>query len=183
MVVQFLVFWGSFVFYICLFITSILKSRDIALPTKVQYSQSYGHDCFSNSHVWMWELDHKEGWVLKNWCFWTVELEKSLESPLDFKEIKPINPKGSQSWIFIGGTDAEAEAPIVWAPDAKTWPLKETLMLGKIEGRRRRGWQDRIVAWHHQLNGYEFEQAPGDGEGQGSLACCSPWCCEELDTT
>ena len=100
-------------------------------------SQSYG---FSSSHVWMWELDHKESWAPKNWCFWTVVLKKTLESPLDSKKVQPINPKGNQSWIFIGKTDAEAEAPILWLPDAKNWLKEETLMLGKIEGRRR-GWQ------------------------------------------
>ena len=96
---------------------SILKSRNITLPTSLS-SQSYG---FSSGHVWMWELDHKESWALKNWCFWTVVLEKTLESPLDCKEIKPVHPKGNQSWIFIGRTDAEAEAPILWPPDAKNW--------------------------------------------------------------
>ena len=89
----------------------------------------------------MWELDHKEGWAPKNWCFWTVVLEKTLESPLDCKDIQPVNPKGNQSWIFIGRTDAEAEAPIIWPTDAKSWLLKKTLMLRKIEGRRRRGRQ------------------------------------------
>ena len=102
-------------------------------------SQSYG---FSSSHIQMWELDHKEGWALKNWCFQTVVLEKTFESPLDCKEIKSVNPKGNQPWIYIGRTDAEAEAPMLWLPDVKSQnSLKKTLMLGKIEGRRRRGWQ------------------------------------------
>ena len=100
--------------------------------------QSYG---FSSSHVWMWESDCKESWALKNLCFWTILLKKTLESPLDFKEIKPVNPKGNQSWIFIGRTDAEAEAPMLWPPDEKNWILEKTLMLEKVEGRRRRGWQ------------------------------------------
>ena len=119
---------------------SILKNRDITLPIKVKAMsiQSYG---FSSSHVWIWELDYKKSWELRNWCFWTVVLEKTLESPLDCKEIKPVNPKGNQSWIFIGRTDAEAEIPIVWPPDAKNWHIWKTLMLGKIEGMRRRGWQ------------------------------------------
>ena len=121
----------------------------------------------------MWELDHKESWAAKNWCFWTVVLEKTLESPLDSKEIKSVNPIGNQSWIFIARTDAEAEAPILWPPDERTDPLAKILMLGKIEGRRRRGWQR--MRWHHWLGGHEFEQAPGIGNGQGSLACCSPW--------
>ena len=97
---------------------SILKSRDITLPTKVCLGQSYG---FSGSHVGMWELDHKEGWVLQNWCFWTVVLEKTLESPLDCKEIQPVNPKGNLSWISIGRTAAEAETPILWPPAANNW--------------------------------------------------------------
>ena len=101
--------------------------------------QSY---CFSSSHVWMWELDHKESWASQNWCFWTVVLEKTFESPLDSKEIQPVNPKRNQSWIFIGRTDARAEAPILWPPEEKIWLLEKTLVLGKTEGRRRddRGW-------------------------------------------
>ena len=101
-------------------------------------SQSFG---FSNSHIWMWELNNKKGWAPKNWCFWTVVLEKTLESPLDCKEIKPVHPKRNQCWIFIGRTNAEAEAPILWPADAKSWLIGKTMMLGKIEGRKRRGWQ------------------------------------------
>ena len=123
----------------------------------------------------MWELDHKEGWAWKNWCFWTVVLEKTLESSLDCK-IKPINPKGNQSWIFIGRTDAEAEAPILWPPDAKSWLIGKDSDARKDRGQWEKGTtEDELVGWHHQLNGHEFEQAPGDGEGQGSLVCCSPW--------
>ena len=114
---------------------SVLKSKDITLP---MYCQSYGS---SSGHVWMWELDHKENWVLKHWCFWTVVLEKTLESPLDSMEIKPVHPKGNQPWIFIGRTVAEAETPIFSPPDAKNWLIRMTLMLGKIEDRRRRGRQ------------------------------------------
>ena len=117
---------------------SILKGRDITLLTNFSSSQSYG---FSSSHVWMWELDYKESWVQKNWCFWTVVLEKTLESPLDCKEIQPVHRKGDQSWVFIGRTDAEALTPILWPPDVKSWLIEKSLMLGKIEGRRRRGWQ------------------------------------------
>ena len=109
----------------------------LTFADKGQYSQSYG---FSNSHVWMWQFDHKEGWVLKNWCFWTVVLGKTLESPLDSK-IKPVNPKGNQPWIFIARSDAEAETPVLWPPEQRTDSFEKTLMLGKIEGRRRRGWQ------------------------------------------
>ena len=101
-------------------------------------SQSYG---FSSSHVWMWELDYKESWALKNWFFWTVVVEKSVESPLDCKEIQPVHPNENQSWKFIGRTDAEAETPILWPPDAKNWLIGKILMLGKIDGVRRRGWQ------------------------------------------
>ena len=111
----------------------LLSSADRGLCSK-----SYG---FSSSHVQMWELDHKEGWVLKNWCFWNVVLEKTLENLLDCKEIKLVNPEGNQPWIFVGRTDAEAETPILWPLDSKSWLIGKTLMLGKIEGRRRRGWQ------------------------------------------
>ena len=116
---------------------SLLKSRDI-IANKGPSSQSYG---FSSSHVWMWELDYKENWAPKNWYFWTVLLEKTLESPLDCKEIQSLHPKGNQSWIFIGRTDAETETPILWPPDAKADSFEKTLMLGKIEGGRRRVWQ------------------------------------------
>ena len=124
---------------------SILKSRDITLP-KFATSQSCG---FSSNHVWMWELDDKESWAPKNCCFWTVVLEKTLESPLDYKEIQRVNPKGNEPWIFIRRTDAEAEAPIVWPPDSKSRLMEKTLMLGKIEGRRRgqqrRRWLGGII--------------------------------------
>ena len=107
---------------------SILKSRDITLPKKVCLVKAM---VFSCSHVWMWELDYKESWVPKNWCFWTMVLENTLESPLDCKEIQPVNPKGNQSWIFIGRTDAEAEAPVLWPPDAKSWLLGKDPDAGK----------------------------------------------------
>ena len=122
----------------------------------------------------MWELDHKESWAAKNWCFWTAGLEKTLESPLDCKEIKPVNPKGNQSWIFTGRTNAEAEVSYFSHLIQRTDSLEKTLMLGKIKGRRRRGQQKKRVGWHHQLAGHEFDQAPGVDDGQGSLACCSP---------
>ena len=125
---------------------SILKSRGIALPTKVHIVKAMVFPVV----MYGCELDHKESWMLKSWCFWTVVLEKTLESPLDYKEIQPVNPKGNQSWIFIGRTEAEAEAPVLWPPDVKNWPLEETLMLGKIEGRERRRqyrmrWLDDIT--------------------------------------
>ena len=142
---------------------------------KGPYSQSYG---FSSSHVWMWKLDHKEGWMLKNWCFWTVVLEKTLENPLDCKETKLVNSKENQSWIFIEGTDAKAEAPILWPPDVMSRLIEKDPDAGKDWRQEGKGaTEDEIVEWHHWLNGHDFEQAPGDGEGQGSLVCCSPGGC------
>ena len=135
--------------------------------------QSYG---FSISHVWMWELDYKESWVKKNWCLWTVVLEKTLESPLDCKKIQPVHPKGNQSWIFIGRTYAEAETPILWPPGVKNWLIWKDPDVGKDWRQEEKGkTEDEMVGWHHRLSGHEFEQAPGDGEGQGRLACFSPW--------
>ena len=132
----------------------------------------------------MWELDHKESWVPKNWCFRTVVLEKTLESPLGCKEIQPVHPKGNQSWIFIGRTDAEAEAPILWSPDVKSWLIRKDPYTGKDWRQAKKEMtEDEMVGWHHQLNGHEFEQAPRVGEGQGSLVCCSPWGRKELDMT
>ena len=115
-----------------------IKKKRHYFANKILYSQSY---VFFSSHGHVLELDHEEGWILKNWCFWTVMLEKTLESPLDCKEIKPVYPKGNQSWIFFGRTDAEAGAPILWPPDRKNWLMEKILMMEKIEGRRRRGWQ------------------------------------------
>ena len=133
---------------------------------------------------WMPKLDHKESWVMKNWCFWTVVLENTLESPLDYKEIKPVNPKGNQSWIFIVRTDAEAEVPILWPADEKSWLIGKDHDAGKDWRQEEKGMTDnKMVTWHHWLNGHEFEQTLGDGEGQGSLACCSPWGPKESDTT
>ena len=136
------------------------------------------------SLVWMGELDHKETWVPKNWCFWTVVLEKTLESPLDIKEIKPINPKGNQSWIFIGRTDAEAETPILWPPDVKNWLLIKDPDAGKDWRQEEKGMtEDEMTGWHHQLDGREFEQARGVGDGQGGLEYCSPCSGKESETT
>ena len=120
------------------FKVTLLSKQRHDFANKSPYSQSYGS---SSSHAWMWELDHKESWAPKNWCFWTVVLEKTLESPLDCKEIQPVHPKGNQSWIFIGRTDAEAEAPILWPPDAKNQLIGKDLDAEKIEGRRRKWWQ------------------------------------------
>ena len=136
----------------------------------------------SSSHVWMWELDHKEDWGSKNWCFGTVVLKKILDSPLDCKEIKPVNPKGNQSWIFIERTDAEAEVPILWPPDVKSWLFRKDPDDGKDWRQEEKGTtEDKMLGWHHWLNRHEFEQAPGLGEG--SLECCSPWGRSELDMT
>ena len=135
-------------------LTSILKIRDTTLLTKVHLVKAM---VFSSSHVWMWELDYKESWVPKNWCFWTVVL-KALERPLDCKEIKSVHPKGNQSWVFIGRTDAEAEAPVFWPPDVNNWLTGKDPDAGKDWRWEEKGTTaDEIVAWHHQLNRHEFE--------------------------
>ena len=131
----------------------------------------------------MWELDYKESWAPKNWCFWTVVLEKTLESPLDCKEIQPVHPKGNQSWVFIGRTDVAAETPMFWPPDATNWLIWKDPGAGKVwRCEEKRTTEDEMVWWHHWLNGHEFEQALGGVDGQGSLSCCSPWGCKESDT-
>ena len=138
---------------------------------------------FSSSHVWMWELDYKESWVPKNWCFWTVVLEKTLESPLDCKEIKPVNPKGNQSWIFIGKTDAEAEILILWPPDSKSWLIGKDPDAGKDWMQEEKGTtEDEMVGWHHRLNGHEFGWTQWVGDGPGGLVCCGSWGCNDSDT-
>ena len=158
-----------------------IKKQRHYLANKGPSSQSYG---FSSSHVWMWELDYKESWPLKNRCFWTVVLEKTLESPLDCKEIQPVHPKGNQSWIFIGRTDAEAETPILLPPDVKNWLIGKDPDAGKDWRQEEKGTtEDEMVGWHHRLNGHEFEQTLGVGDGQGSVACCRPWGHKESDTT
>ena len=151
---------------------SILKSKDITLPTKVRLVKAMvfpvvTHGCES------WTIKKVQ---LKNWCFWTVVLEKTLESPLDCKEIQPVPPKGDQSWIFIGRADAEAETPILWPRDAKNWLIGKDSNAGKDWRLEEKGiTEDEMAGWHHWLNGHEFEQAPGVGDGQGGLVCCSPW--------
>ena len=130
----------------------------------------------------MWELDCEEGWALKNWCFWTVVLEKTFESPLESKEIQPVHPKGNKSWIFFGRTDAKAETTIFWPPDAKHWLIGKDPDAGRDWRWEEKGMtEDEMVWWHHRLDGHEFDQALGVGDGQGSLACCSTWSCKELD--
>ena len=124
-----------------------------------------------------------EGWAPKNRCFQTVVLKKTLESPLDCKQIKPVNPKGNQTWVFIERTDVEAETPILWSPDAKNWLIGKDPDAGKDSRQEKGMTEDEMVGWHHWLDGHEFEQAPGAGDGQESLACCSPWDHKESDTT
>ena len=132
----------------------------------------------------MWELDYKESWAPKNWCFWTVVLEKTLESPLDCKEIQPVHPKGDQSWVFIGRTDLEAKTPILWPPDVKSWLIWKDFDAGKDWGQEEKGTTvGEMVGWHHWLNGHEFGWGPGVGDGQGGLARCGSWGCKESDTT
>ena len=156
-----------------------IKKQRHYFVNKGPSSQSYG---FSSGHVWMWELDYKESWAPKNWCFWTVVLEKTLKSPLNCKEIKPVNPEGNHSWIFIGRTDAEAETLIIWPPDLKNW------LIGKD-----RGWKDwrqeengmtenEMAGWYHRLDGHESGWTPGVGDGQGGLACCDSWGHKESDS-
>ena len=158
-----------------------IKKQRHYFVNKGPYSQSYG---FSSGHIWMWELSYKESWPPKNWCFWTVVLEKTSDSPLDCKEIQPVHPKGNQSWIFIERTDAEAETPMLWPPDVKNWLTGKDPVAGKEWRQEEKGMtEDEMVGWYHWLDGHEFEQAPGVGDGQGSLGCCNPWGWKESDTT
>ena len=151
---------------------SILKSRDITLPTRVHLVKAM----IFLVVMCGCELDHKEGWAPKNWCFWTMVLEKTLGSSLDCKEIKPVYCKGNQSWIFFGRTDAEVEAPIFWPPNVKNWLIGKDPASGKDwRKEEKRATEDEMVGWHHQLDGHEFEETLWVGDGQGSLACWSPW--------
>ena len=144
-------------------------------------SQGYG---FSSSHVWMCQLDYKESWAPKNWCFWTVVLEKTLESPVDCKEIQLVYPKGDQSWVFTGRMDVEAETPILWPPDAKSWLIWKGPDAGKDWGQEEKGMtEDEMVGWYHRLNGHGFGWTPGVGDGQGGLECCCSWGRKESDMT
>ena len=164
-----------------------IKKQRHYFANKGLSNQGYG---FCSGHVWMWELDYKESWAQKNWCFWTVVLEKNLESPLDCKEIQPVHPKVDQSWVFTGRTgrtetsvSVEAETPILWTPDAKSWLIEKDPDAGK-DWRQEKGMtEDKMVGWHHRLNGHGFGYTPGVGDGQGGLAYCVPWGCKESDTT
>ena len=159
---------------------SIFKSRDI-ICNKGPSSQGFG---FSSGHVWMWELDCEESWALKNWCFWTVVLEKTLESPLNCKEIQPVHSEGDQPWDFFGRTDAKTETPVLWLPHVKSWLIGKDSDAGRDWGQEEKGTtEDEMAGWHHWLDGCESEWTPGVGDGQGGLVCCSSWGCKELDTT
>ena len=159
--------------------TSELKKQRHYFADNGPSSQSCG---FSSSYIWVWELGHKEGWAPKNWCFWTVVLERTLERPLNCKEIKLVHPKGNQSWILIRRTDAKAEALILWLPDAKNWLIGKDPDAGKDRKLEEKGTtEDEMVGWYHQLNWHEFEQVLEYGVEQGSLVC--PWGCKESDTT
>ena len=157
------------------------QKAETLLANQGSCSQSYG---FSSSHVRMWELNHKEGWVPKNWCFWTVVMEKILESPLHSKEIKSVHPKGNQPWIFFGSTDTEAEAPILWPPDAKSQLIRKDPDAGRDWRQEEKGMtEDEMVGWHHQHSGHGFGWTPGVGDGQGGLVCCGSWSRKESDMT
>ena len=151
---------------------------------KSPYSPSYS---FFSSHTWIWELDHKESWAPKNWCFWTVVLEKTLGSPLDCKELEPVHPKGDQSWIFIGRTDAETETPVLWSPDVKSRVTGKDGAAGETGGRRRKWWQDKMAGWQHGLSGHGFEQVletvrtgkPGVLQSTGSQRVGHVWATEQ----
>ena len=158
-----------------------IKKQRHYFANKGPSSQVYG---FSSGHVWMWELDCEEGWELKNSCFWIVVLEKALESPLDCKEIQPVHPKGDQSWVFIGRTDAKAETPILWPPHAKCWLIGKDPDAGRDWEQEEKGMtKDEMAGWHHWLDVHEFGWTLGVGDGQGGLACCDSWGCKESDTT
>ena len=159
---------------------SILKSRDITLPTEVRLVKAM---VLPSDHVWMWELDCEERWALKNWCFWTVVLEKTLESPLDCKEIQPVYSK-DQPCVLTGRNDAKAETPILCPPPTKSWLIGKDLDAGRDWGREKKGTtEDEMAGWHHRLDGHESEWTLGVGDGQGGLVCCDTWGLKELDTT
>ena len=160
---------------------SILKSRDITLPTNVRLVKAMVFPVFMYGCK-SWTI--KESWVLKNWCFWIVVLEKTPESPLDCKEVQPVLPKGNRSWVFIGRTDVEAETPILWPPDGKNWLIEKDPDVRKDWRQEEKGTtEDEVVGWHHRLDGHEFESALGVNDGTGGLTCCSPWGRKGLDMT
>ena len=159
---------------------SMFKSRDINLPTKVRLVKAMVFPVVMNGC----ESFYKESSVLKNWCFWTMALEKTLESPLDCKEIQPVHPKGDQSWVFIGRTDVEAETPILWPPDVKNWLIWKDPDAGKDWGQEEKGTtEDEMAGWHHWLNGHEFGWTLGVGDELRDLVCCDSWGRKEFDKT
>ena len=121
------------------------------------------------------QLDCEESWAPKNWCFWTVVLEKTLESPLDCKEFQPVHSEGDQSWVFFGGNDAKAETPVLWPPHAKSWLIGKDSDAGRVWGQEKGMTEDKMAGWHHRLDGHESEWTPGFGDGQGGLVCCDSW--------
>ena len=152
-------------------------------PADWHESVDLTHTLGANLRIRFKELDYKESWAPKNWSFWTVVLEKTLESPLDCKEIQPVHPKGDQSWVFIGRTDVEAVTPILWLPDVKSWFIWKDPDAWKDWRQEEKGTtEDEMVGWHHQLNGHGFGWTPGVGDGQGGLACCSSWGHKKSDT-
>ena len=176
--------WHS-IWYLSSFssVQSLSRVRLFATPwiAAPQSSQGYG---FSSGHVWMWELDCEESQVPKNWCFWTVVLEKTLESPLDCKVIQLVHSKGDQSRVFFGRTDAKAESPIVWPPYVKSWLIGKDSDAVRDWGQEEKGMtEDEMVGWHHRLDGREFEWTPGVGDGQGGLVCCDSWGRKDSDKT
>ena len=152
------------------YVVYIEKQRHY-FANKGPFSPGYG---FYSGHVWIWELDYKESLVPKNWCFWTVVLKKTLESPLDYKEIQPVHPKGDQFCVFIGRTNVEVETPILWPPDANSWYIGKDPNAGKDWGQKGTT-EDEMVRWHHRLNGHGFGWTLGVVDGQGGLACCGSW--------
>ena len=151
------------------------EAKDISM------CQGYGFSC---GHVWMWELDCEDGWAPKNWCFWTVVLEKTLESPLDCKEIQAVHSEGDQPWDFFGRNDAKAETLVLWPPHEKSWLIGKDSDAERDWGQEEKGMtEDEMAGWHHWLDGRESQWTPGVGDGQGGLVCCDSWYHKELDTT
>ena len=158
-----------------------IKKQRHYFANKGQSSQGYG---FSSGHIRMWELDCEGSWAPKNWCFWTVVLVKTLESPLDCKEIQQVHSEGDQSWVFFGRNDAKTETPVLWPPHAKSWLIGKDSDAGRDWGQEEKGTtEDEMAGWHHWLDGRESEWTPGVGDGQGGLACWDSWGCKESDTT
>ena len=158
-----------------------IKKQRHYFANKGPSSQGYG---LSSGHVWMWDLDYKEIWASKNWCSWTVALEKTLDSPLDRKQIQLVHPKGDQSWEYIGRTDAKAETPILWPPHVKSWLIGKDPDAGRDWRQEEKGTtEDEMAGWHHRLNGRESEWTLGVGDGQGGLVCCDSWGSKESDMT